>query len=281
MILFAKWPPCLFLQTSLSSPSTSLPPKTGLIPSRKTLSLTFHWIFIVCFNCHQSSNLSCHMSPHLPDSTLCPNAAFLGISSPVSIAALVIPPSPTPRKYPTSASIMKPNPLRPLVSAPNHFIHWISLHGLPLFQDQSHYLPPALIVHRPLVLANAIQPSSLSSYSAGLVRFTRFCDEYDIPENLHMPATEALLSIFITMQGAGSIAKAQYANGFLAWNFGTRSTIHSGLVEPFLEDPFGVHLTSPHPLPHLQSVTLSACYTCEHWGSTSTLQTPLTLLCLR
>ena len=70
-------------------------------------------------------------------------------------------------------------------------------------QDQSHYLPPAFIVCRHLILANAIQPSSHSSYSAGLVRFIRFCDEYDIPKNLCMPASEALLSIFITTQGTG------------------------------------------------------------------------------
>ena len=142
------------------------------------------------------------MSPHLPDSTLHSNAALLGISSPNSIATLVIPRSPTPHKFPTSASIIKPNPLCPPVSAPDHFIYWISLHGLQLIQEQSHYLPPALIVCRHLVLANAIQPLSPSSYSAGLVRFIRFCDEYDIPEHLHMPALEALLSIFITTQGA-------------------------------------------------------------------------------
>ncbi len=46
-------------------------------------------------------------------------------------------------------------------------------------------------------LAGSLVPDSLSSYSAGLLRYTQFCNLHGIPELLCMPAPVPLLAAFI------------------------------------------------------------------------------------
>jgi len=38
------------------------------------------------------------------------------------------------------------------------------------------------------------------------MRFTQFCDAFNVPEDLHMPTPEWLLSIFITTRGTGLVS---------------------------------------------------------------------------
>ena len=64
-------------------------------------------------------------------------------------------------------------------------------------------------------------PKSLSNYGAGLLRFTRFCDNLQIPEETRMPAPEWLLSSFISTRGAGTVSKGTMASwlaGLQLWH---------------------------------------------------------------
>ncbi|KZV59403.1 hypothetical protein PENSPDRAFT_695171 [Peniophora sp. CONT] len=56
-----------------------------------------------------------------------------------------------------------------------------------------------------LVILHSIESGTLSSYAAGLLRFTQFCNELEIPEGERMPASDLLLSMFAASQ-AGKVA---------------------------------------------------------------------------
>ena len=97
------------------------------------------------------------------------------------------------------------NPLCPAILSVDHFTHWLTPYGITKLDDMAHSFPIQSIIHHRLLIANCVLPSTLSSYSAGLIRFTRFCDNHNVPEEDHMPTMEFLLSIFITIHGAGSV----------------------------------------------------------------------------
>jgi len=79
-------------------------------------------------------------------------------------------------------------------------------YGLEYLNKLSTHLPPKVVVRERLVLVKAIKPKTLSNYGVGLMRFTQFCDAFNVPEDLHMPTPEWLLSIFITTRGTGSVS---------------------------------------------------------------------------
>jgi len=62
-----------------------------------------------------------------------------------------------------------------------------------------------MIARERVVLVKAVKPKMFSNYGTSLLRFTQFCDTFNMPEELRMPAPEWLLSIFITSRGAGSV----------------------------------------------------------------------------
>jgi len=68
----------------------------------------------------------------------------------------------------------------------------------------SALMPPVLIAREHVILVRVVKPKMLSNYGAGL-RFTQFCDTFNIPKELHMPAPEWLLSVFTTTKGTGAI----------------------------------------------------------------------------
>jgi len=57
-----------------------------------------------------------------------------------------------------------------------------------------------------VLISKSITPLTLSNYASGLLRFSKFCDNYNIPELFRMPTSEALLTMFITCHGTASIA---------------------------------------------------------------------------
>ena len=65
----------------------------------------------------------------------------------------------------------------------------------------------------------AVNYKLLSNYQAGVLRFTQFCDIFNIPEDLQMPAPEWLLLIFITTQGAGSVGSGVMKSWLLGIKF--------------------------------------------------------------
>jgi len=78
--------------------------------------------------------------------------------------------------------------------------------GLARLHQLSQFLPRDIVAWESVVLFQAVKPNTLSNYGAGLLRFTQFCDHFNIKEALRMPAPEWLLSHFITTRGAGSIS---------------------------------------------------------------------------
>jgi len=83
------------------------------------------------------------------------------------------------------------------VSAADQFFHWITPYGLDNLHCISQFLPH-IIAREHVVLIWAVSPKTLGNYDAGLLRFTQFCDQFNIPEDLRMPAPEWILSHFIT-----------------------------------------------------------------------------------
>jgi len=80
-------------------------------------------------------------------------------------------------------------------------------------------------------MTRSVNPKNLSNYSAGILRFTQFCDCYHIPEALRMPAPEWLLSIFITIRGAASVgggATKTWLLGLKLWHLINRAPWYGG-----------------------------------------------------
>ena len=102
---------------------------------------------------------------------------------------------------------ISPNPLCLLVPATQHLTNWLNPFGIVNLDHLSHQYPVDIVICHCLCLTNSVQPSTLSSYSAGLLRFTKFCNDIGIPESECMPASESLISHFIVSHGATSVGK--------------------------------------------------------------------------
>src|SRR5882724_1952049 len=79
-------------------------------------------------------------------------------------------------------------------------------YGLECLHSLSQFLPPQIIARECMVLVPAVSQSTLKNYGAGLLRFTQFCDDFNVPESLRIPAPEWLLSHFITTHSTGSVS---------------------------------------------------------------------------
>ena len=96
----------------------------------------------------------------------------------------------------------------------------------------------------------------------GLLCFTCFCDDFQIPDMAHMPAKEPLLCLFITSHGAGCVGNERgTGNTVCFWpgvhwgtgavlRFDTRTlTITSrGFYVVFGHTPYGVRNFISYPL---------------------------------
>jgi hypothetical protein len=72
----------------------------------------------------------------------------------------------------------------------------------------------------PLKQFMALTPATKSTYGAGLLRFTQFCDKYKIPESDWMPASFLLLVAFIS-EHVGSVSGKTirgWLSGLKAWH---------------------------------------------------------------
>ncbi|KAF5345615.1 hypothetical protein D9758_015155 [Tetrapyrgos nigripes] len=59
-----------------------------------------------------------------------------------------------------------------------------------------------------------------SSYGSGLLQFTQFCDEHEIPEEAQLPADQVILTAFIGWECGKVLGKtvSQHLSGLLAWH---------------------------------------------------------------
>jgi len=99
------------------------------------------------------------------------------------------------------------NPLHPRVLASDRFTSWLTPYGIAKMNSETTLFPPEIIICRRLGMARCMLPVTLKNYAAGLSQFNKFCDDFNIPESERMPASECLLSTFITTHGAGSVGK--------------------------------------------------------------------------
>jgi len=100
---------------------------------------------------------------------------------------------------------INPNLLCPHVSAANHFTSWLSPYGIACMNMELSHFPPEIIIRRHLVMVCCGLPNTLKNYAASFSHFTKFCDDFSIPEIKRMPASEMILSTFITSPSAGSV----------------------------------------------------------------------------
>src|SRR5882724_9219660 len=122
------------------------------------------------------------------------------ICTPILPQTIVYPKDGTPKANRVIAS-----PLQLHISVADRFLHWMTPYGLDKLHSLSSLLPPHIIARKCVILVRAAKPQTLSNYGAGLVRFTQFCDTFNIPKPMRMPAPEWLLSHFITTHGASSV----------------------------------------------------------------------------
>ena len=98
-----------------------------------------------------------------------------------------------------------PNTLCPSVLAADRFTHWLMPYGIAKLDEAMHLFPIHCIVRCRLLISKCVLHTTLSSYAAGLIHFTKFCDKHKVPEAKHIPASESLLSRFITICGTDSV----------------------------------------------------------------------------
>ncbi|KIM41795.1 hypothetical protein M413DRAFT_27368 [Hebeloma cylindrosporum] len=140
-----------------------------------------------------------------------------------------------PRK-PQSGRTIAPSQLRPHVAAADRLFSWDTPFGVRHREEISRTLPPPLVNSALAAIRGALAPNSKSTYAAGLLRFTQFCDKWDIPEDHRMPASYPLLCAFI-----GEHKGLQSGNTIKSWMSGLRSW-HVVNHAPWYGDDEWVHL---------------------------------------
>jgi hypothetical protein len=112
-----------------------------------------------------------------------------------------------PLAMPTTSSraprLEFPTHLRPPVLAANRLSSWTTPYAQQQRSDLESKLPLDLVDKAYHVVHSSLAPATRSSYGAGLLRFTQFCDSWRIDEQDRMPASAALLTAFVS-QCAGS-----------------------------------------------------------------------------
>ena len=89
-----------------------------------------------------------------------------------------------------------PNSLCPSVLTADCFNHWLMTYGIAKLDDAMCLFPIHCIVQHRLLISKCVLPTTLSSYAAGLICFTKFCNDYKVPE-AEMPACLQIPSVYV------------------------------------------------------------------------------------
>jgi len=139
------------------------------------------------------------------------------------------------RKPQTGRSIIH-NELRPHVPAADRIFSWRTPFGSRHHTAVAQKLPAPLFESALMAIRGALAPNTKSTYGAGPLRFTQFCDKWGISEEDRMPADYALLCAFI-----GEFKGLQSGNTIRSWLSGLRSW-HVMNHVPWHSDDNWVHL---------------------------------------
>ncbi|KIY48920.1 hypothetical protein FISHEDRAFT_42415 [Fistulina hepatica ATCC 64428] len=145
-------------------------------------------------------------TPLLPQPT--PPAGPLG--------TLVIPSTQVQR--PRSGSSIQASSLRPHVPAADRIHLWTTPHQQA--REVTESLPPPLLANARSLIYKSFAPATQSTYAAGPLRFTQFCNRWLISESDCMPASPTLLAAFVA-EYAGTVSSKAINNwlaGLRAWH---------------------------------------------------------------
>ena len=129
---------------------------------------------------------------------------------------------------------------RPLLSvlhlkvfAADHFLSWLTPYGITQNHSESPTFPHEITTCHCFVITQAVKPATLTNYVTGLVWFTKFCDDFNIPEINRMPASELLLATFITTHGAGTVSNSTISSwlaGLQMWHLVNSTPWHGAAL---------------------------------------------------
>jgi hypothetical protein len=139
-------------------------------------------------------------------------------------------------RKPQSGRSIADNDLRPHVPAAERIFSWHTPFGSRHHADVANRLPAPLVESAMMAVRGALAPNTKSTYAAGPLRFTQFCDKWGITEEARMPADYALLCAFI-----GEYKGLQSGNTIRSWLAGLRSW-HIMNHAPWHGDDSWVHL---------------------------------------
>lgn len=125
------------------------------------------------------------------------------------------------------------SPLQPHVLAQQHISLWKTPFSISSLHRLSSFFPLKTISRWQTVLSASVKEQTHENYGAGLLHFTQFCDKYNIHENLRMPASEALLCLFIANWGTGSVSKhtvSSWLSGLEMWHSINGAPWHGGRI---------------------------------------------------
>lgn len=126
-----------------------------------------------------------------------------------------------PRRSTKPYNRLTPSPLRPHVLARDRISTWRTPYSFLSLRSLSTSFPAAVIARWRDVVLSSVDPDTRGNYGAGLLRFNHFCDTHSIPEGERMPASEALLSMFVANYGAGRVAAgtiSSWLSGLEMWH---------------------------------------------------------------
>lgn len=156
------------------------------------------------------------------------------------------------------------SPYRPPVSATNRLASWTSPYAIRKRQSLFASLPPSLVDSAFRAVHDALEPSTRSTYAAGILRFAEFCDSWAIPEEARMPASAALITAFVS-QSCGHYAGQtirSWLSGLRSWHIyhqaewhGDDDWVHQSRVTANKEGTeFRRPLRAPVSFEHLHSL---------------------------
>lgn len=133
-------------------------------------------------------------------------------------SACVLPRARPAARKPRLGSSVTSNPLRPHVPACDRIFAWDT--PFARRHRSSLRLPTRLARATLATVLDGLAPSTRSTYGAGILRFTQFCDLEDISEEDRMPASYSLLCAFLSSL-AGKVSDSSmrsYLAGVRAWH---------------------------------------------------------------
>lgn len=140
-----------------------------------------------------------------------------------------------PRK-PKAGCEVSNNTLRPHVAAADRLFTWDTPFGLQQRSRLQDLIPQPLVEPVLMTIRGALAPNTKSSYAAGILRWTQFCDKYSIDETSRMPASFALICGFIAehkgLQSGGTIKG--WLSGIRSWHLVNHAPWH-GEDDPWVD----------------------------------------------